>query len=132
EGRSFPVQIDYLERSSERGTHEEPVWDSAARALQTAWKMSDGHALVFMPGGYEIHRATQAIRARLGAQIPVLPLHGEMSPRDQDRAVAPGGERRVIISTNVAETSLTIDGVTLVIDGGLARIARFDSRRGID
>jgi len=128
EGRTFPVEIDYLPQNP----GDEPPWETAARALEQNWHHSDGHALVFMPGAFEIQRSISAIQARLGHQVPVLPLHGEMTGRDQDRAVAAEGPRRIIVSTNVAETSLTIDGVTLVIDSGLARVARFDARRGID
>ena len=86
-----------------------------------------------MPGAYEISRTVQAIRAsRVGAEFVVLPLHGELPVADQDAALARYGQRKVVVSTNVAETSLTIDGVRLVIDSGLARIARFDPYRGIN
>src|SRR5205814_969111 len=74
-----------------------------------------------------------AIRnTKAGSQCIVLPLHGELPPGDQDAAVAQYEKRKVIVSTNVAETSLTIEGVRIVIDGGLARIARFDPYRGIN
>ena len=66
------------------------------------------------------------------SNFSVMPLHGEMSPRDQDAAVAPSDRRKIIIATNIAETSLTIEGVTAVIDSGLARIARYDGERGIN
>ncbi len=92
-----------------------------------------GDVLVFMPGAYEINRTIAAIRAsQVGSQFMVLPLHGELPPADQDAAVSPQRKRKVIVSTNVAETSLTIDGVTSVVDSGLARIARFDPHRGIN
>jgi ATP-dependent helicase HrpB len=92
-----------------------------------------GDFLVFMPGAYEIGRTVQAIQGRRELRgFAVFPLHGELPPEQQDRAVARGGARKIIVSTNVAETSLTIDGVTAVIDCGLARIARFDPHRGIN
>lgn len=128
EGRVFPVEIDYLQR--EPG--DEPVWELAADAINREFPRTTGNALVFMPGAYEIQRTIRAIEARLGGRYPILPLHGELPPDQQDQAVGAGGERRIIVSTNVAETSLTIQDVTLVVDGGLARVARFDPHRGIN
>src|SRR5688500_12904595 len=89
--------------------------------------------LVFMPGTYEISRTVQAIQgARALRDFVCFPLHGELAPEQQDRAVARYDARKIIVSTNVAETSLTIEGVTTVIDCGLARVARFDPHRGIN
>jgi len=129
-GRTFPVEI----RHADRSPGETPPWELAAEALtEHALAESSGHALVFMPGAYEIQRTISEIRATSALRgFAVFALHGEMPPREQDEAVAPGGGRKIIVSTNVAETSLTIDGVTLVVDSGLARIARFDARRGIN
>ncbi len=127
-GRTFPVDIEFLDREPA----DEPAWERAADAVARAFPSTPGNALVFMPGAYEIQRTIQAIQQRLGAAVPVLPLHGELPPDAQDAAVAAGGARRVIVSTNVAETSLTIQDVTLVVDAGLARVARFDPHRGIN
>ncbi|MEA3209749.1 MAG: ATP-dependent helicase HrpB [Chthoniobacter sp.] len=128
-GRTFPVEIEYLEKPLGDG----PVWDAAAEAFERAAREGEGDALVFMPGAYEIQRTIQAIRhTRAGTQCVVLPLHGDLPVADQDAAVARYEKRKVIVSTNVAETSLTIDGVRIVIDGGLARMARFDPYRGIN
>src|SRR5205814_5369582 len=103
-----------------------PVWDAAAEAFERMARESEGDVLVFMPGSYEIQRTIQAIKnTRPGGQCVVLPLHGELPAADQDAAVAQYERRKVIVSTNVAETSLTIDGVRLVIDSGLVKIARF-------
>ena len=89
--------------------------------------------LIFMPGKYEITRTISAIRAsRVSDRFVALPLYGELPPAEQDAALAQYEKRKVIVATNVAETSLTIDGVRVVIDSGLARIARFDPRRGIN
>lgn len=128
EGRMYPVEIEYLKREPS----DEPVWELAADAVAREFSRTNGNALVFMPGAYEIQRTIQAVHAKLGGGIPVLPLHGELPPDQQDLAVGAGGERRVIVSTNVAETSLTIVGVTLVVDAGIARMARFDPHRGIN
>src|SRR5436190_19900667 len=128
-GRTFPVDQEYLDRSP----GDTPVWDAAADEFERLARESEGDVLVFMPGAYEIQRTIQAIRhTRAGGQCVVLPLHGELPPGDQDAAVAQYERRKVIVSTNVAETSLTIDGVRIVIDSGLARIARFDPYRGIN
>ncbi|HEV8723525.1 MAG TPA: helicase-related protein [Candidatus Binatia bacterium] len=91
-----------------------------------------GDALIFMPGTYEITRTVQAARDRLGPKFLVFPLHGELPPIDQDAAVARYDRRKIVVATNVAETSLTIDGVRLVIDSGLARLPRYDPYRGIN
>jgi ATP-dependent helicase HrpB len=89
--------------------------------------------LVFMPGGFEISQTITAIRNTAESRgYLVLPLHGELSPQDQDAAVARYDQPKVVVATNVAETSITIDGVRLVIDSGLARIARYDAHRGIN
>jgi ATP-dependent helicase HrpB len=89
--------------------------------------------LVFMPGGYEIQRTIEAIRSRPESRgYVLLPLHGELPLRDQDAAVARQDRPKVVVATNVAETSITIDGIRLVIDSGLARIPRYDPNRGIN
>ncbi|WP_043587364.1 ATP-dependent RNA helicase [Geminisphaera colitermitum] len=133
QGRSFPVNIEYLPRRVD--FEQEPVWDVAAREAARVAETTPGDLLVFMPGAYEIGRtvgALQASRERSLRDCIVFPLHGELPPEQQDRAVARYEARKIIVSTNVAETSLTIDGVTAVIDSGLARMARFDANRGIN
>jgi ATP-dependent helicase HrpB len=90
----------------------------------------DGDVLVFMPGAYEIMRTIDAIGDLTVARgWTLLPLYGDLPPAQQDRAVRPSAERKVVVSTNVAETSITIDGVRAVIDSGLARLACFDPHR---
>ncbi|MEY2494889.1 MAG: ATP-dependent helicase HrpB [Verrucomicrobiota bacterium] len=130
-GRAFPVQIEYLPKPV--GGDDYPIWDLAADELERIAPKTAGDALIFMPGKYEIGRTISAIRASpVSDRFIVLPLHGELPPAEQDAALAHYEKRRAIVSTNVAETSLTIDGVQLVIDSGVARIARFDARRGIN
>jgi ATP-dependent helicase HrpB len=127
-GRTFPVEI----RHAERSPGDTPPWELAAEAL-AVHAPAAGHALVFMPGAYEIQRTIGEIRATSALRdFGVFALHGEMASSLQDEAVAPGGGRKIIVATNVAETSLTIEGVTLVVDSGLARVARYDARRGIN
>jgi ATP-dependent helicase HrpB len=130
-GREFPVEIEYLPKPV--GGDGYPIWDLAADELERLAPRTEGDLLIFMPGKYEIGRTIAAIRAsRVSDRFVALPLHGELPPAEQDAALAHYQKRRAIVSTNVAETSLTIDGVRAVIDTGLARIARFDARRGIN
>ena len=128
-GRTFPVDVEYLEKP----LGDFPVWDAAADEFERISRQTEGDVLIFMSGAYEISRTISAIRnTRAGSQCTVLPLHGELPAADQDAAVARCEQRKVIVSTNVAETSLTIDGVRVVIDAGQAKIARFDPYRGIN
>jgi ATP-dependent helicase HrpB len=128
EGRMFPVEISHLSHDPK----DDPVWETAAEAVAERFDETAGDVLVFMPGAYEIQRTIRELQARLGGRCSVLPLHGELPAAEQDRAVNRSHGRKVIVSTNVAETSLTIDGVTLVVDSGLARVARYDPNRGIN
>jgi ATP-dependent helicase HrpB len=131
QGRTFPVRVEYLAKAQDFDA--DPVWDVAARECERVAASGDGDMLVFMPGAYEIGRTLQAIQGMRGLRgFAALPLHGELPPDAQDRAVSPSARRKIIVSTNVAETSLTIEGVTAVIDSGLARAARFDPDRGIN
>jgi ATP-dependent helicase HrpB len=132
EGRMFPVDVEYAPYRT--GPNGPPVWDRAAEAFQKGVQAGEGgDVLVFMPGSFEIQRTIQALE-----EVPesrgylLLPLHGELPARDQDAAVTRYDRPKVVVSTNVAETSITIDGVRLVIDSGLARIARYDPHRGIN
>ena len=132
EGRVHPVETEYAAQPSYND--KRPVWEQAAEAFSNYVATGgEGDVLVFMPGGFEISQTIEAIRHTPEAKgFILLPLHGELPPRDQDAAVARYEKRKVVVTTNVAETSLTIDGVRLVIDSGLARIARYDSNRGIN
>src|SRR5262245_41740460 len=129
EGRAYPVAIEYLSKPA----GERPVWEIAVKELsRLVREHAQGDALIFMPGTYEITRTVQAAREALGGEFVVFPLHGELPVSEQDAAVTRYDRRKVVVATNVAETSLTIDGVRLVIDSGLARIPRYDPYRGIN
>jgi ATP-dependent RNA helicase HrpB len=129
QGRAYPVAIEYLPEPAGNA----PVWDLAAKELQRLVREHPhGDALIFMPGVYEISRTVSATREMLGSEFVVFPLHGQLPPKDQDAAVSRYERRKVVVATNVAETSLTIDGVRLVIDSGLARTPRYDPYRGIN
>ncbi len=131
-GRMFPVDTAYLDRPL--NAEREPVWDAAAAAVDRAMAdQPEGDALIFMPGAYEIRRTIDAIRRTpAGGKALLFPLHGELPPEQQDAAVADTDRRKIVVATNVAETSLTIPGIRIVVDCGLARRARFDPHRGIN
>ena len=117
EGRLFPIEVEYAPSSSA------PLEDQVAGAVERVLG-SSGDVLVFLPGAFEIGRARRTLEplARK-AGLLVTPLHGDLSAAEQDLAVQPAAQRKVILSTNIAESSVTIDGVTAVVDSGLARIA---------
>ena len=128
EGRTFPVEMQWLDYGDSRPVHELAA-DKVERIVEAGW---EGDILVFMPGKGEIQAALGALAAaRLGERVSLFPLHGELGPDDQDRAFQPSPLRKIVVSTNVAETSVTIDGIRHVVDGGLARMARYDAERGI-
>ena len=130
QGRSFPVRVEYLPKAV--SFEDEPVWDVAARECERVAGETSGDMLVFMPGAYEISRTVQAIQGiRSLRDFVTFPLHGELPPDQQDRAVARYDARKVIVSTNVAETSITIDGGVAVIDSGLARVASHSPWSGL-
>jgi ATP-dependent helicase HrpB len=131
QGRTFPVAIEYLPKAVD--FEHDPVWVVATRECERIAAQSQGDILVFMPGAFEISRTVQDVQGSHALRgFVCYPLHGELPPEQQDRAVARYDTRKIIVSTNVAETSLTIDGVTAVVDCGLARIARYDPHRGIN
>ena len=135
QGRTYPVDLRYVP-PKQRQDAKKPG-DQIARTLQDWYRQNgvDGHALVFLPGAFEIRQAQRALEnsvwvKKLGLRI--LPLFGELDAKAQDAAVEPSATPKIVLSTNVAETSLTIDGVRLVVDSGLERRASFDDRRGIE
>lgn len=120
EGRRFDVAIEYIEREDERHLDQQ-VLAALKRLVQAEL---DGHVLVFLPGAGEIRRAMETCDEfvrRQGMELHVL--HGDLAAAEQDKALKPSSKRKVILSTNVAETSVTIDGIAAVIDCGLARVA---------
>src|SRR5205085_3681441 len=126
------VEIRYS--GSPSYVEKRPIWEQAAEAFSNfVQSSSEGDVLVFMPGSFEISQTIEAIRHTDESRgFILLPLHGELQPQDQDAAVARHEKRKVVVSTNVAETSLTIDGIRCVIDSGLARIPRYDPYRGLN
>lgn len=131
QGRTFPVNIEYVPKAVD--FEHDPVWVVATRECERIAAQSKGDILVFMPGAFEISRTVQDVQGSHALRgFVCYPLHGELPSEQQDRAVARYDTRKIIVSTNVAETSLTIDGVMAVVDCGLARVARYDPHRGIN
>jgi ATP-dependent RNA helicase HrpB len=120
-GRLHPMTIAYA-----------PDQPMAAAAVDVLGQ-TDGDLLCFLPGAAEIRRTIDELQPRVdGRGIDVLPLHGSLDPAAQDAAIRPSSRRRIVVATNIAETSLTVPGVSAVVDSGLQKIARYDANRGID
>lgn len=126
EGRSFPLTIKWLGSDSSQTTE-----DRMASAVLTAWHNEQGDILAFLPGVREIERVRERLTARL-PETPIHPLHGQIEPAAQRAAIRrdPQARRRIVLATAIAETSLTLDGVSVVVDSGLARLAEFDRAAG--
>ncbi|MGI4810560.1 MAG: ATP-dependent helicase HrpB [Janthinobacterium lividum] len=124
-GRMFPVTVSHAARDV---MDPRDLPEAMARAIRTALAEHEGDLLAFLPGMGEIRR-TEALLAGCGALV--LPLHGELPPAEQDRALRPAEGRRVVLATSIAETSLTVPGVRIVVDGGWRRIPRMDAATGL-
>jgi ATP-dependent helicase HrpB len=132
-GRTWPVETRYLGRDA-----AQRLEDGVVRAVERALASEPGSLLVFLPGQGEILRTAQILGERLAERIrdpavEITPLYGALDPRDQDRAIAPAapGRRKVVLATSIAETSLTIEGVRVVIDAGQSRVPRYDPASGL-
>lgn len=127
EGRCFPVETHYRERPLQKAFVQE-----AAQEILRVLRSESGSLLVFLPGASEIRRTAALLSGGLPADACVVPLYGNLSRDEQDRAIAPAvpGTRKVVLATSIAETSLTIEGVRVVIDCGLMRVPRYDA--GVD
>ena len=128
DGRMHPVDVFWLPRGK-----RDRIDDATADAVLRALREQSGDVLVFLPGIGEISRTKALLDRTVGPDVDVHPLAGALSQAEQDRALAPSppGRRRVVLSTDIAETSLTVDGVRVVVDSGLARAPRFDTRTGM-
>lgn len=139
-GRTYPVEQfwrpERAPQNDRRGgpPRETPVWEKVIKVCLEAMAMPDaGNILIFLPGTYEIRKTIELLETGSTTRgWNVFPLSSSLPPAAQEAAIAPSDTPKIIVATNVAETSLTIDGVRTVIDAGLARIAAFDPRRGID
>ncbi|MFO1002578.1 MAG: ATP-dependent helicase HrpB [Planctomycetaceae bacterium] len=133
EGRLHPVRIDYLRPGDLRAGERQHMTDLATRGVETVLQQTTGDVLVFLPGVGEIMKTrTELEPLSRRHNLEVLPLFGDMTPEEQDRVLSPCDRRKIVLSTNVAETSVTIEGVTAVVDTGLARQMNFDADVGLD
>ncbi|WP_120717581.1 ATP-dependent helicase HrpB [Tsuneonella amylolytica] len=125
-GKAYPLDIRWLGSDPRKRTE-----DAVADAVAVAWREEDGDVLAFLPGVGEIERVRERLEGRL-PDTAILPLHGQVDPAGQRAAIRrdPNGRRRVVLATSIAETSLTLDGVSVVVDSGLARRAEFDKAAG--
>ncbi|CAM3171018.1 hypothetical protein SPAN111604_08060 [Sphingomonas antarctica] len=122
EGRAHSLTLRHLGRSAGR------IEDDMAAAIRQALREEPGDLLAFLPGVLEINRTAERLT---GLDADILPLHGTLSPREQRAALGPASRRKIILATSIAETSLTIDGVRIVVDSGLARRPRYDRGAGV-
>jgi ATP-dependent helicase HrpB len=126
-GRQYPVEVNYLPEADEY-----VIGEDTARQIIPLTKKHEGDFLVFLPGQGEIKKAEEILRRALPEDI-IVPLFGQLSPSEQNRAILPhpSGRRKIVLSTDIAETSLTIEGVKVVIDSGFAKSSKFDPRSGL-
>ncbi len=127
EGRAFPVETRYLGRDAR------PIEPQMADAIARAVRADAGSVLAFLPGAAEIRRTAAQLEGRLDANIDVVALYGALAGDEQDRAIAPAppGRRKIVLATSIAETSITIEGVRIVVDSGLARVPRYEPDVGV-
>ncbi|WP_439475377.1 ATP-dependent helicase HrpB [Algoriphagus formosus] len=126
-GRQFPVEVNYLNPIDEYA-----IGEDTARQIIPLTEKHEGDFLVFLPGQGEIRKAQTILRQALPNDL-ILPLYGQLPPADQQRAILPNpqGKRKIVLSTDIAETSLTIEGIRVVVDSGFAKSNKFDPRSGL-
>lgn len=126
EGKAYPLTVKWLGASPEKRLE-----DAMTSAVLTAWREEEGDVLAFLPGVGEIARVQERLQEKL-PNTPILLLHGQMQPQDQRAAIRRDADarRRIVLATSIAETSLTLDGVSVVVDSGLARRAEYDRAAG--
>ncbi|ACE89063.1 ATP-dependent RNA helicase HrpB [Rhizobium phaseoli] len=127
-GRSFPIDIRYQDRPG-----GERIEDAVTRAIVDAHTSETGSILAFLPGQAEITRTAERLQGRFGPETLIAPLYGNLSQKEQDAAIRPAaaGLRKIVLATSIAETSITIDGVRIVIDSGMQRLPVFEASTGI-
>ena len=142
EGKTYPVQMRHMPPTLRAGQFVGGtasagagplLWRHMADVIAHLMQTEQGSLLAFLPGAGEIRHIAGLLEGRLAAGVALCPLYGNLSAREQDAAIAPApaGQRKVVLATSIAETSLTIEGVRLVVDSGLARLARFDPASGL-
>jgi ATP-dependent helicase HrpA len=132
-GRLYPVDIRYRPVADiEKEDDERDLYDAITDAVDELARLGPGDTLVFLPGEREIREAAEALRKRHPPHTEILPLFSRLSAADQDRIFKPSGARRIVLATNVAETSLTVPGIRYVVDTGLARVKRYSYRNKVE
>lgn len=128
QGRAFPVETRYVDRSPTG-----QIEDDVAAVIREALRSETGSILAFLPGQAEIRRTAERLAGRLPADVDIAPLYGQLTPQEQDLAVQPAapGRRKVVLATAIAETSLTIEGVRIVVDSGFSRQPAYDPATGL-
>ena len=135
-GRTYPVEIRYRPLTSDEKDDEEPLEEAIVTAAEELWRAGPGDILVFLPGEREIRETADLLRASLlrrpyASAAEILPLYARLSVAEQQRVFAPSQGRRIVLATNVAETSLTVPGIHYVIDSGIARVRRYSLRNKV-
>jgi ATP-dependent helicase HrpB len=127
QGRAFPVETRYLGRDAR------PIEPQIADAIVRAMRADPGSLLAFLPGAAEIRRTQRLLEGRIDSSADVVALYGALAGEEQDRAIAPSplGRRKIVLATSIAETSITIEGVRIVIDSGLSRVPRYEPDVGV-
>ncbi|HEV8257767.1 MAG TPA: ATP-dependent RNA helicase HrpA, partial [Casimicrobiaceae bacterium] len=135
-GRTYPVEMRYRPLAGDEGDDEEPLEEAIVAAAEDLWRAALGDILVFLPGEREIRETADLLRGSLSRRpyasaVEILPLYARLSVAEQQRVFAPSAGRRIVLATNVAETSLTVPGIHYVIDSGLARVRRYSLRNKV-
>ncbi|MEY4591243.1 MAG: hypothetical protein RIR18_138 [Pseudomonadota bacterium] len=131
-GRLYPVEVRYRPVQQDDKDDERDLYDAITDAVDELNRLGPGDTLVFLPGEREIREAAEALRKRHPAHTEILPLFSRLSAQEQDRIFKPSGARRIVLATNVAETSLTVPGIRYVVDTGLARVKRYSYRNKVE
>ncbi len=133
DGRAFPVEVNYRPVQARNRHPKQAIVDSVVAVIHEALENQEGSLLVFLPGAGEIRKVESRLRGQLGDDVLLAPLYGNLKSAEQDRAISPAepGMRKVVLATAIAETSLTIEGVRVVIDSGQQRRAVFDPNGGM-
>jgi len=133
EGRCYPVSYSYHPMNLQRSTIKQALPGAITATVKLALQQQGGNILVFLPGVSEIKRCQQQLQELVNAHLQVLPLYGQLTQQQQQAAINPiaKGQRKIVLATNIAETSLTIDGISVVIDSGLERRVSFSPRSGV-
>ena len=134
-GKAFPVAEHFVPYEVPPGGREKPLEDRITNVVRTALRETTGDILVFLPGAGEINRVAASLREvaeRWREPVSIHPLYGDLPFAEQERAIMPGAERKIVLATNIAETSLTIEGVRAVIDSGLVRRLQYDPATGMN